>query len=74
MYLATKRVLKCNPWCEGGLILFLKEENKEDFYEKLTIYFSLILTLLLITGCIRRDDLENIKITTTIEPHYLFNL
>lgn len=51
-----------------GLILFLKEENKEDFYEKLTIYFSLILTLLLITGCIRRDDLENIKITTTIEP------
>lgn len=36
--------------------------------KKLTIYFSLILTLLLITGCIRRDDLENIKITTTIEP------
>ena len=19
MYLATKRVLKCNPWCEGGI-------------------------------------------------------
>lgn len=62
--LSLYRIIRCNPFSKGGLDP-VKELKK---MKKTKILLLLIISTIILSGCIKRDSFENIEVYTTVYP------